>query len=92
MPRKIVKKILPAYFDLIAQGIKKYEFRLADFDVSEGDTLVLEEWDSEDKATRKPTGRTMEKKVGYTRKFSIDELNQLAEIKEKGFYIIQLED
>lgn len=91
MSKRVVKKILPEYFDLIASGKKKYEFRLADFDIAEGDTLVLEEWDSDDPKTRKPTGRTIEKRVGYTRKFDLDSFKQKDEILEKGFYIIQLE-
>jgi ASC-1-like (ASCH) protein len=61
MSRRIVKKILPEYFDLILSGKKKYEFRVADFEVEEGDVLVLEEWDSLDHSTRKPTGRVIEK-------------------------------
>lgn len=64
---------------------------MADFDIEEGDTLVLEEWDSMDPSTRKPTGRVIEKKVGYTRKFMPNEFVQAQEIMEKGFYIIQLE-
>ncbi len=42
----INKKIWPEYFDAITSGKKKYELRLNDFEVNEGDTLVLEEWDS----------------------------------------------
>jgi len=91
MPRRIVKKILPEYFDLVASGKKKYEFRLADFEVEEGDILVLEEWDSLDHDTRQATGRAIEKKVGYTRKFHLDDFAQLEEMKEKGFYILQFE-
>ncbi len=56
---KIEKKIHPKYFQLILDGIKKYELRLADFECSEGDTLVLKEWDSE---TGDYTGREIEKK------------------------------
>jgi hypothetical protein len=91
MPRRIVKKILPEYFDLIASGKKKYEFRVADFEVEEGDILVLEEWDSLDHATRKPTGRVLEKKVTYPKKFSIDEFSELEDVQKHGFYILQLE-
>lgn len=54
----IKKKIWPQYFDAVASGKKKYELRLDDFDVAEGDTLVLEEWDPQTKAC---TGRSMEK-------------------------------
>lgn len=91
MSRRIVKKILPEYFDLIASGKKKYEFRVADFDAEEGDTLVLEEWDSADPATRERTGRVIEKRVTYARKFTLDEFKQFEDIKKHGFYILQLE-
>ena len=88
---RVVKKILPEYFDLIASGKKKFEFRVADFDIAEGDTLVLEEWDSLDHATRKKTGRTMEKQVSYVRKFSPDTFKQKDDIEKYGFYIMSLE-
>ena len=41
---KVEKKILPEYFKLVLNGKKKYYFRLADFDIKEGDVLVLKEW------------------------------------------------
>ena len=89
--KKVVKKILPEYFDLIASGQKKFEFRVADFEIEKGDTLVLEEWTTSDPATREKTGRVIEKKVGYTRKFSPDEFKQQQDLLEHGFYIIQIE-
>ncbi len=91
MTRRIVKKILPEYFNLIQNGKKKYEFRLADFDIEEGDVLVLEEWDNSNPATRKPTGRSIEKVVTYKKKFTLDELNQKEDIEKHGFYILQFE-
>jgi len=39
----IHKKIWPEYFEAVAQGKKKFEFRLNDFEIKEGDVLVLEE-------------------------------------------------
>lgn len=71
MSRKIVKKILPEYFDLIYEGKKKIELRLADFNVEEGGILVLEEWDSLG-SDRKPTGRVLEKKITHLLKFDLD--------------------
>ena len=53
----IHKKIIPEYFEAIISGKKKFELRLGDFDVVEGDTLVLEEWDS---AAGGYTGRKIE--------------------------------
>ncbi len=41
----VKKKIWPEFYDLIKSGKKKFELRVADFDVKEGNTLVLEEWD-----------------------------------------------
>lgn len=37
----IKKKIWPQYFDEVANGKKKFELRLADFDIAEGDTFIL---------------------------------------------------
>jgi hypothetical protein len=83
----IHKKIWPENFDLVASGKKRFELRLADFDVSEGDTLVLEEWNPKTKAY---TGRKLEKKVDYIFKFSLDTFGQKKEIIEKGLYVIQV--
>jgi hypothetical protein len=62
---------------------------MADFDIEEGDTLVLEEWDSLDKLTRKPTGRTVEKPVTYVLKTDLDRFGQRREIEKNGLYVIQ---
>lgn len=85
----IEKKIWKEYFDAVVSGKKKYELRLNDFEVNEGDTLVLREWDKE---LKEYTGRSIEKKVTYIRKFKIDELFWPAEeVLEKGLQIISLE-
>ena len=84
----IKKKIWPEYFELISSGKKKFELRLADFDVAEGDTLLLEEWDPK---TKEYTGRTIEKKVSFLLKFKLDDFGQEQEIKEKGLLVIQLD-
>ena len=52
---------------------------------------MLEEW-TDLGADRKPTGRTIEKKVGYVLKFDLNKFTQKEEILEKGLYVIQLED
>ena len=87
------KKIHPSYFDLVAQGRKKFEFRVADFDAKEGDMLVLQEWDP---ATKKYTGRSLIKKVGYIKKFTLGDIEkefglEKELIEKHGFYIIQLD-
>jgi len=84
----IKKKIWPEYFELVNSGKKKFEMRLNDFEVSEGDILLLEEWDPK---TRDYTGRKIEKKVGYVLKFKLDSFGQKKDIEEKGLVVIQLE-
>ena len=58
----INKKVWPEYFEKIISGKKKFELRLADFEIHEGDTLVLEEWDNHKKAY---TGRKIEVVATY---------------------------
>ncbi len=85
----IKKKIWPEYFDAVASSKKKYELRLDDFDVGEGDILLLEEWNPK---TKKYTGRKTKKKVTYVGKFRIDKLFwSEEEIRKKGIQIISLE-
>ena len=90
MNRKIEKKIWPNYFDLVSSGKKKYELRLADFEVSEGDTLVLKEWDPK---TNQYTGREIRKVVTQVGHLDInDEKFWSKEQKEKfGFHLISME-
>ena len=69
----IKKKIWPEYFEAVVAGKKKYELRLNDFEVKEGDILLLEEWDPK---LKKYTGRSVEKKVTYVGKFKLDYFGQ----------------
>ncbi|MBU2635246.1 DUF3850 domain-containing protein [Patescibacteria group bacterium] len=82
----IKKKIWPEWFNLVKSGKKKFELRLADFRIKEGDVLVLEEWNPK---TKKYTGRKIRKKVKYLLKFKLNDFNQEKEIKKKGLYVIQ---
>jgi len=85
----IKKKIWPEYFELIVSGKKKYELRLNDFDVKEGDILLLEEYNPKSKSY---TGRSIKKKVTYVAKFKIDKLFwPKEEIEEKGIQVLSLE-
>ena len=85
----IKKKIWPEFFEKTASGKKKWELRLGDFDVHSGDTLVLEEWDPK---TKTYTGRSIEKKVEYVKKFKLQELFwPEKEIKKHGLQIISLD-
>ena len=85
----IKKKIWPEYFELIKSGRKRVELRVADFDLTEGDTLILEEWDPK---VGEYTGRKIEKRVGYVLRYPLDKFGQEDLIKRHGLYTIQLED
>jgi len=84
----IKKKIWPKYFGLIESGKKKFELRANDFDISEGDTLILEEWDPK---TKNYTGRRIEKRAGFILRFKISDFGQEDIIKERGVQVISLE-
>jgi len=82
------RKIWPEYFDKVNSGKKRFELRVADFDVKEGDTLILEEWDPK---TKEYTGRKIEKKVDFVLNFKLDDFGQKKDIEEKGLVVIQFE-
>lgn len=82
----IKKKTWTKDFNLIESGKKEFDLRLSDFNIQEGDTLVLEEWNPEKKEY---TGRTIEKEVNFVFKFNLDDFGQKEQIEEKGLYVIQ---
>jgi len=84
----IRKKIWPEIFQRVLDGKKKYEVRLADFDIQEGDTLVLEEWNPE---TKSYTGRSLEKKAKSVVRFNVAKFNSIEDIKKYGHWLIELE-
>ncbi len=91
MSKTIKKKLWPEYFDAVVSGKKKYELRLNDFEVEEGDVLFLEEWDPK---TQQYTGRTVEKKVTFVGRFQLASLERFwskEQIEEKGIQIISIE-
>jgi len=84
----IHKKVWPEYFAEILSGRKKFELRLADFDVAEGDTLVLEEWDH---ARQQYTGRKLEVIATYVIQTKGQKFWPEEEVEKYGFQIIQFE-
>jgi len=82
----IKKKIWPEFFDKVQSGKKRFEVRVVDFGINEGDTLVLEEWDPN---TKEYTGRKIEKTVDFILKFKLDDFGQKKDIEEKGLFVIQ---
>jgi len=83
----IKKKTWPKLFKLVKSGKKKFDLRLADFKVREGDTLVLEEYNPKKKQY---TGRKIQKKVKFVLKVKLNDFGQEKEIIKRGVYIIQL--
>lgn len=84
----IKKKTWPEIFELVSSGKKKFDLRMNDFGIKEGDTLVFEEWNPK---TKKYTGRKIEKRVSYILKFKLNDFGQEEQIKEKGLIVIQIE-
>lgn len=82
---RIEKKILPEYFELIKSGKKTYDFRLGDFEINEGDILVLKEWDKKEEMF---TGREIEKLVTYVGRTKGDTTWSKQDIDEYGYQII----
>lgn len=81
----IQKKILRKYFEEIQNGSKTFEVRLADFDIHEGDTLVLREWND---TTSSYTGRYLTVPVAYVFKTKDLEFWKKEEIVDLGLLVI----
>ena len=81
----INKKVWREYLEKIISGKKKLELRLADFEVNEDDTLVLEEWDKEKKEY---TGRKIEVVATYILKTKDQTFWSPEEVEKYGFQII----
>lgn len=82
---KIEKKVWPKYFELIMQGKKSFELRLANFECRNGDVLVLKEWDPD---TGEFTGRVMEKEVTFVTHLHDVPFWSPSDIEKYGFQII----
>jgi ASC-1-like (ASCH) protein len=85
---KIEKKVQKEYFDAVADGRKRFEVRLADFESKPGDTLVLKE---QAPVTNKLTGRELDCEVLY--KFNTKDIEKFyskADIEKYGLVIIAL--
>lgn len=85
----IEKKVLPEYFDKILSGDKTFELRLADFECSQGDTICLIEIDPN---TKKPTGREINRKIGYVGRTKDFDFWPESDIQKYGYQVISLLD
>jgi len=85
---RIDKKVWPEYFQRIAEGKKRFELRLADFECKPGDTLVLREWDPK---TKSYTGRAIEKKISYVFRTKDVGFWPKQDVEKYGFQIISFD-
>jgi hypothetical protein len=85
---EIKKKTWPKYFQEVLDGKKRFDIRLADFDLKEGDVLILEEYDPK---TKKYTGRTIRKEVKFITRINPLDFHSAKQIKEFGFYGIGMQ-
>ena len=84
----IIKKCWPELFQRVLDGKKTADARLADFNLKEGDMLILEEFNPQ---TKKYTGRTIKKKVKNLTKLNLADYNSIEEIKKYGHWLIEFE-
>ena len=82
---EIKKKTWPKYFQEVLEGKKTFEVRLADFEIKEGDVLILEEYDPKIKSY---TGRTIRKKVNFVTKFNPLDAHTVEQVKKFGLWEI----
>jgi hypothetical protein len=85
---EIKKKTWPNLFQKILDGKKTTDLRLADFDIQEGDILILEEYDPK---TKKYTGRRLKKKVKNLNRVKLTDYHSPEDITKYGHWVIELE-
>ncbi len=84
----IEKKCWLDSFEKIMNGEMKAEFRIADFSLHAGDSLVLREFDPK---AKKFSGRTIEKKCVRVSKFNPLDYYKAEDLKRHGCYLIEME-
>ena len=82
----IHKKCWRECFEAIISGKKKFDVRLADFEINEGDIFILEEWDND---AKKYTGRKIEVVAAYIFKTKDQLFWPQRDIDKYGFQVIQ---
>jgi hypothetical protein len=85
---EIRKRTWPEFFQKVLDGKKTTDLRLADFEIKEGDVLVLEEYDPK---TKSYTGRVLRKRVKNLSKVKLTDFHAPEDISKHGHWIIELE-
>jgi len=83
---EIKKKTWPELFEKISRGEKNADFRLADFEVHNGDTLIFEEYDP---AKKEYTGKSLQKTVKRVNKIYPLEFWDKKELEKQGAYLLE---
>ncbi len=81
------KKCIPSLFEDVRTGKKRFEVRLADFEVETGDKILLEEWNPVESAY---TGRTCTIEIDYILKTKDMPAWTPEKVEEYGFQIMQI--
>lgn len=81
------KKCIPSLFEDVRTGKKRFEVRLADFEVSVGDRIVLEEWDPEKQVY---SGRSFSVEIEYILKTKDMPAWTPEKVAEYGFQVMQI--
>jgi len=85
--RIVKKKTWPHLFERVMKGEKTAELRLADFEIAEGDIIILEEWNPE---TKQYTGRVLQKRVKNLNRVNLKDFHNQEEILNNDYWIIDL--
>lgn len=89
MTKIIKKKCYTPFFELIKKGDKNIELRLNDFEVNDGDILVLYDRNPD---TGELTGRFLKKKIVRHYTMNPTHWYDIEKIKTKGFVVMELEE
>lgn len=80
------KKTWPELFEKVKNREKNFDVRLSDFKCSEGDILVLKEWDPKKKIY---TGRVIRRKIKFVLKTKdIEKFWSKKETQKRGFLVM----
>ncbi|QQG45029.1 MAG: DUF3850 domain-containing protein [Candidatus Sungiibacteriota bacterium] len=85
--RTITKKTWPEYFKKVRARKKNVELRLADFKISKGDILLLQEWDPKKKIF---TGRSVKRRVAAVHKVNMAKFHSQKKLTKYGLYAIEM--
>lgn len=86
----IKKKCWSEWFDKFCSGERTFELRLADFDLKDGDTIIMEEYNPE---TKQYTGRQASflcRKVERSAQNPL-QFYKVEDVEKYGFWIIKME-